>query len=362
MDAERLAKLQKVIEANKVNNKTFNIVLNHIDPDSIGCGFALKHLLRHSGVPNARIRVLYVGEPGEEQNEMIIDRYSLTQHLLKLNEFWPTNNGNDVYALVDSSNPNDHRLGAVAGKINPIIVIDHHSNPAPVETEDSFIWIEQLGACSTMLVQLLQSLGLASFAKEANDDLFVPVLLALGIHADTHGMTAHITGDDLTAYTEVYRICDQKDLKALIQVQESPAYVAAEDYARSHRSQNGLRLVACAGCISGKKSVYIAKIINKMLNWRGVSVAVVYALTDDRRLIFSVRSTDITLHSPLNQILRREFGNSAGVKRSEDGSLLEGGGQIDLAMNFATDPETREKFLEVMAKHMENIFMSDELR
>lgn len=364
---ERLEKLLSIIAQNRDAGKVFNIVLNHIDPDSMGSGYGLRHLLRHLDIPNAKIRILYTGEPGAEQNRMIIDRYSLMNHMLSLERFWPDggkdsyDNSNDVYLLIDSSSPDDKRLLSMAGKIHPIVVIDHHSNPAPEETVDNFVWVERVGACSTMIVNLLAQTGLLDFSKEAGDDVFVPVLLALGIRSDTHDLVANIIIEDLTAYAAVSKLANKADLKSLIRIPKSKARVAAEDYARIHRLQSGLRLVACAGYIANNY-VYLAEIANDMIDWQGVSVVVVFGLNDERQIVFSIRSTDITLHSPLNQTLRREFGNSCGVKRSEDGSLLEGGGQVGIGMNLANDWENREKFLEVITKHMQNIFLSDELR
>lgn len=364
---ERLEKMSQIIAKANSEGRILNIVLNHIDPDAMGSGYGLRHFLRHSGVPNARIRVLFTGEAGAEQNRIIIDRYSLMTHMLPLEKFWPSSgkdsydNSNDVYLLIDSSSPDDRRLLAAAGKIQPIIIIDHHSNPAPEETAESFVWIEHVGACSTMVVNLLTRAGMFDFSKEAGDDVFVPVLLALGIRSDTHDLVANVTIEDLTAYTAVSKLANQADLKALIRIPKSKSRVAVEDYARAHRYQSGLRLVSCAGYI-GSNYVYLAEIANDMLDWQGVSVVVVFGLTSECQIVFSIRSTDITLHSPLNQTLRREFGNGCGVKRSEDGLLLEGGGQINIGMNLANNWENREKFLEVIFTHMQNIFLSDELR
>lgn len=367
METERLQKLVSGFEKDKVAGRVFNVVLSHIDPDSIGSGFGMRHFLRRLGIPNARLRIIYSGEAGGEQNRMIIDRYSLMTHMLPLERFWPDgskdsyDNSNDVYIFVDSSSPDDKRLSVAAGKINPIAVIDHHKNPAPEENENNFVWLANVGACSTMIVELLEQAGLLSFSKEAGDDLFVPVLLALGIRSDTHGLVANITSDDLDAYAKVYNLCNKEDLRSLIQIPKSKAYVAVEDYARAHRIQSGLRLVSCAGYV-GNNSVYVAEIANEMANWLGVSVAVVFGMTDDRSIVFSIRSTDITLHSPLSRTMEKEFGNGCGVKRSDDGRYLEGGGKYSIGMNLAQNWKNRDKFFEVVIEHFQNIFLSDELQ
>ncbi len=363
----QLNQYSKVVEVNKTAGKVFNAVMNHFDPDSLSSVYALRHDLRRRGVPNSNIRILYTGEPGAEQNQVIIDRYSLMSHMMPLERCWPDgskdsyDNSNDVYILLDSCSPDDGRLEVAAGKIKPIIVIDHHNGMAPEQTEDNFIWVERGGACATMMVSLLDKAGHLNFSKEKGDDMFLPVLLALGIRIDTHDLVDNITSEDWAAYARVYDLANKADLKALIRIPKSKARVAAEDYARNNRVQSGLRLVSCAGYV-GKSYVYIAEIANEMVDWQGVSVVVVFGMTDDRKIVFSIRSTDVTLHSPLNQTLQREFNKNCGVKRSEDGSLLEGGGQCCIGMNLAGDWDNREDFLKVIMKQMQNIFLSDELR
>jgi nanoRNase/pAp phosphatase (c-di-AMP/oligoRNAs hydrolase) len=359
--AERLEKLIVVVKKNLEAGKAFNIVLNHIDPDSLACGFAFKHFLRRIGVTNSCIRILFVGEAGEEQNEMMIDRYGLIRHMLPLEEFFLKTNGNDVFVLVDSGNPNDGRLRSVSGKFQPTIVIDHHAASAPDETDESFIWMDRCGSCATMLFQLLKQTGNLVFSQENGDDMFVPVLLALGVYADTHNLL-DANEEDVTAYTTLANLGSRQDLSRLIHIQESPAFVAAEDYARSHRYHDGLRLIACAGHIPGNKMVYVAKICNKMIGWRGVSLAVVFAVLSDKKIIFSIRCTDTSMHTPLSATLRREFGDSAGVKISDDGLLLEGGGHIHMQLNLLRNQSISDKFLEVITELMRDIFLCDELR
>jgi nanoRNase/pAp phosphatase (c-di-AMP/oligoRNAs hydrolase) len=310
------------------------------------------------------MRILYTGQPGAEQNQVIIDRYGLTTHMFPLERFWPDggkesyDNSNDVYILVDSCSPDDGRLGPAAGKIKPIIVIDHHCGMAPDQTDDNFIWIERVGACATMMVSILDKGGYLDFSKEKGDDMFLPVLLALGIRVDTNDLVDNMTQEDWSAYSRMYELANKTDLKALIRIPKSKARVAAEDYARNHRKANGLRLVSCAGHI-GKNYVFVAEIANEMIDWQGVSVAVVFGLTHDRKIVLSIRSTDITLHSSLSQILHDEFGNGQGVKRSEDGSRLEGGGQINIGFDLSRNWENQEAYLQVIMKQMEMIFLND---
>lgn len=361
LSAERFEKLQAIVRKNLGAGKAFNIVLNHIDPDSLSCGFAFKHFLRRLGVTNSCIRILFVGEAGEEQNEMVIDRYGLNRHMLPLEEFFSKTNGNDIFVLVDSGNPNDGRLRSVSGKFQPTIVIDHHATAAPEETEDSFIWMERCGSCATMLFLLLEEAGFLDFSPDNGDDMFVPVILAFGIYTDTHNLI-NAGEEDVTAYTVLAKLGSRTDLSRLIHIQESPAFVAAEDYARNHRYHDGLRLVACAGCIPANKIVYVAKIANKMIGWRGVSLAVVFAVTGDKKIIFSIRCSDTSMHSPLSAMLRREFGDSAGVKVSDDGLLLEGGGHINMQLNLIRNDSISNKFVEVITELMRDIFLCDELR
>ncbi|MFA6525973.1 MAG: DHH family phosphoesterase [Candidatus Buchananbacteria bacterium] len=360
--SEILAQLLKVVEKIKADSKVINIIANHLDPDSIASAFALKHLLRHLGIPNARIRILYCGVPGEKQNEMIIQRFSLFQHMLPLDEFWPKINGNDVFAFVDCSNPNDGRLGAAAGKINPIIVVDHHQNPAPIETEDNFIWVETYGACSTMLTKLLNEVGLMTFKKEVGDDLFVTLLLTLGIYSDTHGLLANVTDDDSTSYFNVLSLSDKQALRNLTNIQDSRVYVETENYARNHCIIDGLRLVACAGYLPSTRKVYVAKLANMMSNWDGITVAVVFAIIDDCNLVFSIRSTDSGLQATLNDVLQRKFKNSFGLKMSDDNLRLEGGAQIHLGIDLAADEKVRDQYLELVTGYMRNIFFGNDLR
>lgn len=356
--------LKKVAEVIKEENKTVNIIMNHSDPDMFGSAWALKHILRKLGIPNARIRILATGEVGEKQNQMIIDRFGLSQHIIKLADYWPKLNGNDLYAFVDASNPNDGRLGeAYVGKMTPIIVIDHHTSPAPEETGDNFIWVQKGGACATMLAKLLTEAGMMKFSKEEGDDLFVPVLLTLGIYGDTSGLLKCVTDDDVSAYISVYQLSNKQDLHVLTNIPDSEKFVEAENYARMHCIKDGLRLISCAGYLpSNRSQVWVSKFANMMVNWENITIAVVFAVDDDCRLVFSIRSTDLGLITILDDVLHRKFQNSFGLKISDDGMRLEGAAQIGMRIDLAADVETREKHLEVVTTYMKKIFFGNDMR
>lgn len=348
---DRAEKLQKVITYHK--ESCFNIILLQIDPDGLAASFGLRYLLTKFGIK--RTRILYCGPIGHPQNKSIFDRYGLGSKISDLNDIRGSFTDKDVFCLVDSSSTKDGRLGEFRD-FTPIIVIDHHRGSDIVETENSFAWVEDIGACSTLTTELISEFQLLDFNHENS---FVPVLLALGVYTDTHNLIKG-SSRDRNAFGLVSNLpeLEQRDLQNLIEYPLPMAYINSLTYALNNSKRDGLRLVTNVGYINAENSDFISIIADFITQAEKTTLVVVWGIVEDGEKKFvrlSVRNNDKEVN--LIEFLRKSFGNDTGAKLATDGSGA-GGGRVDLGLGFWAHDNTKEEIIKLVDKRITDIVLN----
>ncbi|MFA6227995.1 MAG: DHH family phosphoesterase [Patescibacteria group bacterium] len=331
MEADRLEKFKHVLEQMKENPLV--VILTHLDPDSMASAEAMRFIAKSVGIE--QITVLYCDESTDEQNEAIINKLALDRRMQPIDSWVDFPAGNN-YVMVDANSPSDSRLKHAKDKLKLTMVIDHHRNDKIKETDDDFIWLENFGACATMMCELIAGLGLLSTAKFNGDFKDLPLLLSLGIYMDTKGLIS-AGSKDREAFAEVAGLAKEADLQFFINYQISQTYMEALKCALNSMSVRGMKIVAYAGEVSSKEATVIARVADFFIRIKGFSLAVVWATVDDSQIMVSARGTDFG--TPLDEFIRSRFG-SGGAKVSKWG-LWEGGVQLPFNFGFFHSPINR---------------------
>lgn len=346
---EKIERLKKIIAERKNGSNWFYLIINHIDPDSLAAAFGMKHLLKRLGVE--RVRILFVGEAGHEQNVFIIYGMDLRANMTKLSEVVAGFTDKDIFVLLDSSSPQDGRLkdSGAMGKFVPLIIIDHHrSDNHEEETDDNFIWIEDRGSCASMIVELLEQISF-DFHEKTDDDL--PILLALGIYGDTSQLV-YADQADVAAYGKIINYCDGDRLQAFVNYPVSSAFVEALQAALNNRVEQGSIVVTSVGLISSANQAHIAQIADEQIRRSGITLAIVWGWLDGKILYISARSADST--APLSEFLHSRFGGNGGAKLLPGGRVSSGGAQIAWDAGVINSPASLPHLLKAIEAWVNN--------
>lgn len=339
MDKTRIDKFRAVATALAASDQQITILISQVDPDALGAAYGLKLALQELGL--VKLRVAYAGVIGHPQNRAIVYKYSLQ---MKLAKDLRCDDPGEVFLLVDSSSTTDVRLKHLNG-FAPQIVIDHHRGANVEETEDSFVWVEDYGAASTMVAQLLLGLNENIFVKDHS--AWIATLLALGIYTDTKSLISAGV-QDREAYTAVSRFADPDDFKQMV---EYPISARSTDHfklALEHRGSIGSRLVTHIGFIDPEFGDDLSTIADYLIRTDGVSLVVVWGVIGNTVRI-SARCTDIS--TPLDEFLRSRFGDKAGAKLLPDGRS-EGGALMELDFPFWLVPGTKAETIALVHRRI----------
>ncbi len=345
MDQDRVAKFKQVIS--NITGRTVFLIAQ-VDPDALSA-FALAYILRTLGKIN--IEIYYAGSIGHPQNRSIVNRFGLAKKMklmkdLKLEE-------TDTLILVDSSSLDDSRLPELREiflKKQPTIVVDHHRGDNIPETPENFIWVEEVGAASTLVVELLQALEI----KIPEDDKFVSILLAMGIYTDTKAL---ITGHrrDVEAYGDITKDLGYDDIAPLINYPLSDSYFVNLRNALANMVLKETRLVTGLGFIEPQSGDDISSIADHLIRRSGVSLVVVWGIIGNIVRI-SARTKDVSVS--LEDFLRSRFPGS-GAKLAPDGHG-EGGATISLnGLDVWISDGSRPIIEQLIAKRLEEIIFSN---
>jgi len=326
---EQLQRLKDVVAKQK---KPWAILVAQVDPDALGSAFGLRLALTGLGVKHQDITIFYGGEIGHAQNKMLINRFGLLDaKFLSVSKCFDP--AKFAVALVDSSQEVDGRFGQV--ELKPVIVIDHHRGATVSQTEDTFVWVEDIGAASTLIVELLVSLKVD--IKEA--ERAVGPLLAVGIHNDTHGLTAGTTARDLAAFAHVHANIETQEFSRCCTFPRSPAHFDNKLRALERRKVKSACLVTNIGTVTNGDADDIATIADDFISCDGISLVVVWCIIG-KKVRISARNTDAT--RDLGAFLRERFGPSCGAKVTDTGGGI-GGGLLELDLGQWMIPEVREE-------------------
>lgn len=183
MSKERALKFYNIVL--EVLSGRVAFILTQPDPDAIDTLKVLKEFCMLIN-PGLHITMFAGGQLGHPQNIMIVKEMGLEF------EFHPIANFNaeqfNHFVLVDSCEIEDSRIpGLVIPR--PTIIIDHHPHDnMPVEEEHEFFHIEKIGACATILFEIVEHLRkerILKFKWEDPEFKDLGTLLALAIYTDT---------------------------------------------------------------------------------------------------------------------------------------------------------------------------------
>ncbi|KKT74535.1 MAG: hypothetical protein UW71_C0020G0011 [Parcubacteria group bacterium GW2011_GWB1_44_7] len=342
---QRLEKFESVVSG---ISGGATMIIAQLDPDALAATITLREIIRSRKSGNGfRTRIFFGGAIGHPQNKAIVNKFDLAAQLRPIKEFSAEHNQNVV--LVDSSVANDGRLALPAGlSIDPVIVIDHHRGGNIQESEKKFVWIEDIGAVSTMAVELAKMAGF----EFSPDQPMLPLLLATGIYTDTGGLI-DCSSRDREAFNYVTSIVGGADLVGLFRYPLPASHFENVKRALSQMEIQGGKLVTNLGVVRPDEGDDLATISDYLIRMQGITLVVVWAIIDtpekDKRMVrISARNADIT--SDLGAFLRETFPEgSSGAKVSAYGQGI-GGGTVNLGLGFWLTRDTAEQAVALVGK------------
>lgn len=318
-----------------------SIIMAQVDPDAIGAAFGVAHLITTLRPKNGfEIRIFFGGSVSHPQNRAIINRFDLQKRMKSMKQFTEADSHNVI--LVDSSSVSDGRL-QIQGKIEPVIVIDHHRGGDVAEGGGRFIWTEDVGAASTLVVEL--ALALEVVFDDSNQT--VAVLLGMGIHTDTGSLT-DCSERDRAAYNIVVSAIPHQELAQLFRYPLPQSHFDNVRRALENKMVDNGRLVTHIGRIAPEEGDDLSTIADSLIRMNGVTLVIVWAIVD-KVVRISARSADIT--SPLDIFLRDRLPSNAssGAKLSSNGQGI-GGATISMDLGVWMVPETTEEIVSLVSK------------
>ncbi len=323
---KRIEKFQQVISGAQ---NGFAIIITQVDPDAIGSALALAYLIKHIRSSNG-VAIYYCGSISHPLNRTAVIRYNLGEILQPIRNWKPDNR---QVALVDSSKMADARLG-IDLKTPPILVIDHHRGTDVMETDQSFVWVEDVGSASTMMVELCFALKVDFQTLEPA----IPIMLALGILTDTDNLIRGGERDWLDRFL-IRDAVSENELKKLFRYPLPPTYYQNLKRALEQVAQKSARLVTNIGIVPSELGDDVSTLADLFIRQDGVSLVVVWCLLEkEKRVRVSARNTDSS--RDLGLFLRERLGPSCGAKVTEDGNGM-GGGSLTLDLGFWLTSDTR---------------------
>ncbi len=321
---EREERIEKFIRVVKGAVGDFIIFVSHVDTDSIGGSVGLKAVIEKFAPEKAKVKIFYHGPVGLKQNQIVMNKYGLEQILRPIEEYEPQENDN--YVLVDSSASDSRLKNALNGR-QPLIIIDHHLQDGLTEDDNQFYWIEQIGSACTQIAELVVNENI-NINLEDEDNRFIAMLLAVGIHTDTRSLVTD-TYRDLEMYVKVKKAVerDNKDFSQLINFDWPESYFTNLSHAIDNKKVNndGI-LVTGIGVVPPKEGDDIAPISNALIRTKNVDTAYVWCIIGDSTVRISARSTDLS--KTVDDLLKEHFqGESVGAKLTSI-EEFEGGGTI----------------------------------
>ncbi len=336
---ERLEKFKKIM----AGITSLPIVITQIDPDAIGSAMLLRYIAITFGI---QVDIYYCGNFGHPQNRVIYTLYDMGSILFPIRDM-----PKDVQtcALVDSSQINDARLhGRI---IAPIIIFDHHEIDSKIkedEAEQRFMWIDRVGAATTLLVEMAFALNI-NFPKNSQE----ATLAVLAVFSDTK-MLLNATDRDISAYSRMLEYADKDIFRHFFNYPLPQRYFEYFKDAICGWKIKEAILVTSIGFIPSKDADQLAIIADNLIRMTEIQLAVTWAIVDNSFVRISARSTDLSL--PLNEFLRERFGPNCGSKTSALG-IAEGGGLIKLPIDFWTGEEVREELFALVKRKMEYLIL-----
>lgn len=326
------------------------IALTQVDPDALASAFAMRLLMRSR--TDKDVPIFYAGSVAHPQNRCVVNRYDLLSYMRP----FPTERADEyTVALVDSSKAEDGR-GPTLAQMQIAVVVDHHRG-CDIRDDQAFVWVEEVGACSTLMAEILYAAKEAGDSKEGDAIQEIPreirVMLALGIYTDTKALIS-ASKRDREAYAWLTEDLDHADMNQFIEYPLPDTHFQNLNYALSHMTRDKDRIVATCGVIETSESDDLSTIADYMLRMSGVTLVVVWAIVGGKVRV-SARNRDLT--TPLDQFLKDRLGSKSGAKLSPDGRG-EGGAMLDLDLGLWLCEDTLPAIEQMVKLRLESLIFT----
>lgn len=296
MDAKEAAAQLRLVLA---ENKDFcRIIISHLDPDSMGSAIAFQALLKAAFGRDSSI--LYSGAVSNQQNRTIVMRLNLHQYMKPISSDSHAVEGLTIY--LDFCSGCDGRLPK-SFVFRPRIIIDHHrEGDAKKEEHDGLVWIDDIGANATLIVELCQEL-----CPKVLEDPFVALLLALAIHTDTDEMRDP-RNRDREAMTIVCKHADMDAFHDLINfsVEFEDLQCIARAIDRAEFDFRG-NMVTGVGVVEKERADIVSTVSEYLRRTKNVTRLIVWVVVNGTVRI-SARSRQGS-SAELGKFLREKFGD-----------------------------------------------------
>lgn len=346
LTSKRLERFKRVISG---STKGFAIIIAQVDPDAIGSALALSFLIKQLRGGRNDITIYYCGAISHPQNQAAVVRYNLTDFLQPIKNWKPDEKRH--IALVDSSKVVDTRLGFNL-EASPMIVIDHHCGRDVSENKNSFVWVENIGSTSTMMVELMSALKVDFMSL----DPVITTMLALGIRTDTDNL---LNGNkrDREAQHLIESFVNDGELKQLFKYPLPPEHFRNLKRALDQVSQKNARLVTQIGVVTADMGDDVSTIADFFIRQVGVTLVVVWCiLKGEKKVRISARNTDNSLE--LGAFLKDRIGQSCGAKVTQDGGGI-GGGNLTLDLGCWLNENTTEEVVALVSAYITKAVFRD---
>ena len=296
------------------------------------------------------VEIYYCGGMEHLQNKAIWNIYNLDEIFLPITKY-----KKECIALVDSSSSRDGRIVGI--EIDPQdikIVIDHHRDSDLKENGHNFVLIEEVGACTTLVAEILYALNI-----ELEEESMEATLGAIGILTDTTNFCS-ANRKDAKIFEKLFEKSDHIRYREIVNYEiPKEYYMYLATALQVMKSKDG-RLVAGLGWIKNDEEGAIAFVTERLSRIPGTTIAIIWGITQNEGngvVRISVRSRDITQN--LNSYLKKLFGENSGGKLMPDlkGS---GGTKRELISNFWIGPETKETITELVQKRIEKFIFEED--
>jgi nanoRNase/pAp phosphatase (c-di-AMP/oligoRNAs hydrolase) len=344
---ETVRKFQAIVK----EHDSFAIFITQVDPDALGSAFLMKHLL--DSATDYIAEIFYGGSISHPQNRAIANKYDLKNRMRPISEIGEALATRKV-VLVDSCLAKDGRLPRDV-EFNPVIIVDHHRGCDVPATDDNFIWIEDIGSASTLMIELAGACwGDEKFKAFCEEHKWLATMLALGIYTDTGELTSATTRDR-KAHEFVCEFLSENDLRQLINYPLPDSHYKHLHKALGNVEEKGPYLIAGVGYMDPKDGDDLSTIADFFLRKNGISLVVVWGIIDGSVRI-SARNNDLS--NSLDDFIKERF-TFGGAKLAPDGRG-EGGAMLKLDLGFWLAEEIKEAVEKMVTERLRSCVIPGE--
>ncbi len=309
-----MKKFAEVIENLEENARVAILTHPGPDPDAMGSCLGMQWLLTKKW--GVKSDIFMEGDYSSRRsntamvNVLGIDLRSIDVYL--------ENHENYAMAIILDATP-DRANEKIRDNIK--VVIDHH-NVMVDEDKFSYVDIRKVGACSTMVFDLMHYYE--CMPADAEDDRIVATAMLEGIRTDTDMYRrGDTTGNDFNASSLLFE-CANMDLINQIERCKLPRYhfdmraeIVKED---NCEVVNGSTFIACVGCITQTRVDSLPILADEIINdMEGISTSIIFAMVDGS-VELRMRSNEVSLD--VNRFLKKHFNEYGGAKFGSGGAHI----------------------------------------